>query len=273
MNELRKAIAGEEYLKQLKESRRGYRDSNYFPEKLPNFQTGNSQVDLLAYYLPQFHPFPENDEWWGKGFTEWTNVTRARPQFVGHYQPHLPSDLGFYDLRHEDTIGQQINLAKSYGLSGFIFYYYWFEGRRVLERPLDTFLKRKDFDFKFSLCWANENWTRRWDGDEHEILLKQSHGPENDRAFIQDISEFLKDHRYIHIDGRPVLSVYRVGLLPDIEETAACWRRTAKEIIGKDLFLINAMTFGEERDPRSFGFDAAMQFPLTGSRHIPLPTR
>jgi lipopolysaccharide biosynthesis protein len=260
----RQLIAGEEYLNQLKRSRRGYRDSDYYPEKLPDFKVRHSEVELLAYYLPQFHPFPENDEWWGKGFTEWTNVTRARPQFVGHYQPHLPSDLGFYDLRHEDAIRQQIDLAKGYGLSGFIFYYYWFEGRRVLERPLDIFLSCKDIDFKFSICWSNENWTRRWDGDEHEILLRQTHSPENDRTFIEDISEILKDPRYIHIDGRPLLSVYRAGLFPNVEETVACWRSAAKELIGKDLFLVYAMTFGESRDPRSIGFDAAMQFPPHG---------
>jgi len=257
-------LAGEEYIKQLEQSRRGYVNNNYYPKKLPDFDVRNTNIKLLAYYLPQFHPFPENDEWWGKGFTEWTNVTKARPQFVGHYQPHLPSDLGFYDLRNEETMKEQIELAKAYGLSGFIFYYYWFEGRRVLEKPLDIFIKRRDFDFNFSLCWANENWTRRWDGAEHEVLLGQTHSTESDENFIRDVVEYMRDPRYITVDGRPLLTIYRIALLPELEQTAARWRKISKELIGKDLFLVYAMTFGETRDPKSVGFDAAIQFPPHG---------
>jgi lipopolysaccharide biosynthesis protein len=260
--------AGEEYLRQLSGSRRGYIDPNYRGEKLPDFNVSDSDVKLLAYYLPQFHPFQENDEWWGKGFTEWTNVTRARPQFVGHYQPHLPSDLGFYDLRNEDTMQRQIKLARSYGIEGFVFYYYWFGGKRLLEKPLDVFLRRRDFDISFSLCWANENWTRRWDGDEHEILLKQTHDAADNTSFIEDLAKYLKDDRYIHIDGRPLLCIYRVGIIPELNETVQRWRAAAKRVIGKDLFLVYAMTFGENRDPRGIGFDAAIQFPPHG-----IPTR
>lgn len=260
----KRLIAGEEYLKQLKQNRRGHVDDSYYPKKLPDFNVKDSQIELLAYYLPQFHPFPENDEWWGKGFTEWTNVTKARPQFAGHYQPQLPSDLGFYDLRNEETMEQQIELAKAYGLSGFIFYYYWFDGRRVLEKPLDMFMKRKDFDFKFSLCWANENWTRRWDGAENEVLLGQTHTPESDERFIRDVIKYMEDPRYIEIDGRPLLTIYRIGLLPELEATVKRWRQIAKELLGKDLFLVYAMTFGEKRVPETIGFDAAIQFPPHG---------
>lgn len=260
----KRILAGEEYLKQLNESERGFQHETYFPQKLPNFRAGDSALEVLAYYLPQFHPFPENDEWWGKGFTEWTNVTKARPHFKGHYQPHLPADLGFYDLRNDETMRQQIELAKAYGLSGFIFYYYWFDGRRVLEKPLDLFMKRKDFDFKFSLCWANENWTRRWDGAEHEVLLGQTHSSESDENFIRDVIQYMEDPRYIEIDGRPMLTVYRVGLLPELEKTATRWREIAKSILGKDLYLVYAMTFGESRNPKDFGFDAGVQFPPHG---------
>lgn len=257
----RRILAGTEYQKQLVESRRGFVSDQYYPECLPNFDISASSVEVLAYYLPQFHPFRENDEWWGKGFTEWTNVTRAKPQFIGHYQPHLPADLGFYDLRNPETMQNQIDLAKAYGVTGFIFYYYWFDGRRVLERPLDLFLSHKELDMKFSLCWANENWTRRWDGAEHEVLLGQTHTAESDERFIIDVIEYMKDSRYIHIDGRPLLTIYRIGLLPNLEETVERWRAVARKELGVDLFLVYAMTFGEQRVPENIGFDAAIQFP------------
>jgi lipopolysaccharide biosynthesis protein len=256
--------AGIEYVRQLDESKRGYRHPWYYSEKRPDFDTTNSNVKLLAYYLPQFHPIKENDEWWGRGFTEWTNVARARAHFVGHYQPHLPTDLGYYDLRNEKTIMDQIDLAKGYGISGFIFYYYWFNSRRILETPLNIFMGRKDNDFPFALCWANENWTRRWDGDDREVLLRQTYSRESSKAIIEDIAGALTDSRYIHVDGRPMFCVYRVAQIPDIQETVACWRAAARAVIGKDLFLVSALTFGDLRDPRSYGFDAAMQFPPHG---------
>lgn len=256
--------AGKTYLSQLKQRQRNFQPAEFRPAESPNFDVSKSKVKLLAYYLPQFHPIPENDTWWGKGFTEWTNVTRALPQFEDHYQPHLPSDLGFYDLRNEAVLEQQVALAKEYGVFGFCMYYYWFGGKRLLERPLDALYRRKDIDFNFCLCWANENWTRRWDGAEAEVLMAQTHSPESDKQFILDAISYMDDPRYIRVDGRPVLVIYRVGLFPQPKETVERWREVAKAELGQDLFLVYAMTFGERAKPSDYGFDAAIQFPPHG---------
>lgn len=219
------------------------------------------KVRPIAIHLPQFHPIPENDKWWGKGFTEWTNVARAAPLFKGHYQPHIPSDLGFYDLRLEEARVAQAQLAGQYGIYGFCYYHYWFNGTRLLERPLDDMLRTGTPDFPFMLCWANENWSRRWDGNEKEVLMAQHYSDADDIEHIRFLcSRFFSDARYIRVDGKPFFAVYRPDLFPDIRRTIDTWRETAMRLGTGELYLAYMQAFDLRKDPAEMGFDAAIDF-------------
>lgn len=217
----------------------------------------------IAFYLPQFHPIPENDQWWGKGFTEWRNVTRAKPRFRDHYQPHLPADLGFYDLRLPEVRDAQAALARQYGIHGFCYYHYWFNGRRILERPFNAVLASGTPELPFCLCWANENWTRIWDGGTRNVLLEQKYGPADDLAHIQSLIPAFRDERYIRINGKPLFAVYRAELLPDPIRTTAIWREEAIRAGVGDLYLVRVEGFDSVRDNvqgPALGFDADVEF-------------
>lgn len=216
----------------------------------------------LAVYLPQYHPVPENDAWWGKGFTEWANVSKARPLFPGHYQPHLPADLGYYDLRLPEVREAQAAMARAHGIFGFCYYHYWFNGKLMLERPLREVLESGRPDFPFCVCWANENWTRTWSGDANEILLKQDYSFDDDRDHIRWLMPYLKDPRYITVRGKPVLLLYRASLLPDLPRTLQIWRDEAARAGLPGLYLMrmesNFRTESGALD--GTGLDAAAEF-------------
>ncbi len=214
---------------------------------------------LIAFYLPQFHPIPENDEWWGEGFTEWRNVSAAKPIFPGHHQPHVPAELGYYDLRQGETRIAQAELARQYGIEGFCYYHYWFNGRRLLEHPLNELMNSGEPDFPFCICWANENWTRRWDGRDKEILMQQKYSEEDDRNHIRSLFPIFQDKRYIRINGKPLFLVYRTGDLPDPARTAEIWRDEARLAGIGELHLCRVESM-DKSDPRLMGFDAAVEF-------------
>ena len=216
---------------------------------------------FLAFYLPQYHPIPENDEWWGTGFTDWLNVARARPLFRGHPQPHLPADLGFYDLRLAETRAAQAELARQYAIHGFCYYHYWFEGRRLLERPFDDVLASGEPDLPFALCWANENWTRVWTGGDREVLMRQTYSDTDDLAHIRWLAGAFADPRYVRVDGRPLFLVYRPSSLPDAARTAEVWRKEADRLGVGEIYLcaVHSNTTARD-DPVAIGFDAAVDF-------------
>lgn len=215
----------------------------------------------IAFYLPQYHQIPENDKWWGEGFTEWTNVKKAKPRFDGHYQPHVPGELGYYDLRNPETHRQQAELAKAYGIGGFCYYHYWFNGKRLLEHPFNEILASGKPDFPFCLCWANENWTRRWDGEEREVLMAQDHNHDDDLEHINSLIPAFRDERYIRVNGKALFLVYKTNLLPDPKRTAEIWREAASKA-GVELYLVRIENHfkGYDPSPQEIGFDAAAEF-------------
>lgn len=221
-------------------------------------------IKPIAFYLPQYHQIPENNEWHGRGFTDWTNVTRSLPQFVGHHQPQLPIDVGFYDLTHPDVMFRQVELARQYGIHGFCFHYYWFScGKRLLEKPLFNWLTNKDLDFPFCLNWANENWSKLWDGGNRQVLMKQDSREEDAEPFLKDILPFLKDSRYIRVDGKPLLIIYRPNLFTKEAFLGFTKRLRAAATDHGLAGLYLAMVYVDyfEDNPMDWGLDAAVEFP------------
>lgn len=216
---------------------------------------------VIAFYLPQFHPIPENDEFWGSGFTEWANVTTAQPQFKGHYQPHLPADLGFYDLRTPEVREQQAELARKYGISGFCYHHYWFHGRRVLDRPFAEVLASGKPNFPFCLNWANENWTRRWDGGDNQVLIQQKYSDADSKAHIRSLYAAFVDQRYIRLNGKPLFLIYNIASIPDPRRVTDVMRETMVRDGMGEIHLCAAETFAGRIDPRPAGFDSAVEFP------------
>ena len=250
-----RAVAFQEYLS-LQNNKSAYQSKYVDFEEQTALET---TIKTIAFYLPQYHPIPENDEAWGKGFTEWTNVTKALPQFDGHYQPRFPDELGYYDLRLTSVQKRQIELAKNYGISGFCYHYYWFDGKKVMDQPLQQILDDPELDFPFCVNWANENWTKRWDGLDNEVILKQQHSAADDLAFIKSLKPVLKDPRYIKVDDKPLLMIYRPQNFPNPKRTVKILREYARDNGIGELFLVLTHSF-ENVDPISMGFDAATEF-------------
>lgn len=187
-------------------------------------------MNVIAFYLPQFHSIPENDEWWGKGFTEWTNVKKAEPLFDGHNQPRVPLNSNYYDLLNPETLRSQIGLATKYGIGGFCFYHYWFDGRLLLEKPIEMFLADKALDFPFCICWANEHWTNQWVSGENKVLIEQRYGGKEEwQKHFEYLSPFFKDDRYIRINGKPLIVIYRPEIIDCLSEMLSYWRDLAEK--------------------------------------------
>lgn len=194
--------------------------------------TKHPKARVLAYYLPQFHPIPENDEWWGKGFTEWTNVGKAKPLFPGHYQPHVPADLGYYDLRVPETREAQAQMAREYGIEGFVYWHYWFgNGKRLLERPFEEVLSSGKPDFPFALAWANETWSGSFHGKVNGgTLIEQCYGGDDDYyAHFKAVLPAFKDKRYITVDGKPIFVIYKPLLIPNAAQFIEYWQKLAEK--------------------------------------------
>lgn len=190
-----------------------------------------NNTKIIAYYLPQFHTIPENDEWWGKGFTEWVNVKKAKPLYEGHNQPRIPYNDRYYNLLDEKTIEWQSELAEQYGVYGFCFYHYWFNGKLLLEQPMELYLKNKKCKTKYCVCWANENWTNGWESADQKVLVRQEYGDKKAwKEHFDYLKPFFEDERYIKIDNKPLVVLYSTHIVPRLKEMLDYWKELAKEM-------------------------------------------
>ncbi|WP_046117078.1 glycoside hydrolase family 99-like domain-containing protein [Ensifer aridi] len=249
------------------------KDHLYFTQPSPEYEDPTTDIIksippeneplkpiVLAYYLPQFHPIPENDTFWGKGFTDWRQLSRALPRFPGHYQPRIPRDLGYYELGNSnDVLRRQSAMALDAGVTAFCYYYYWFNGRRVLQRPLEAHLS-SEIEMPFLIMWANENWTRTWDGFEADILLRQDYRIEEEDALLRDFARHFDDPRYLRLDHRPLFVIYNPGQIPNAATTIERWREKLRKKFFHDPLMFMAQTFDAE-SPEAFGVDGAIEFP------------
>lgn len=242
-----------------------YGQSNFFKSYVEH-KPVNTKKSLIAFYLPQFHPIKENNLNWGPGFTEWRNVARALPLYNGHVQPRHPADLGYYDLRLVDILYKQAELANNYGVNGFAFYYYWFDSKIILDTPIENLYKNRDIPIQYCVFWANENWTRSWDGSSNNILIAQNHSSEDDIRFIANISKYFSDHRYIHYQDKPLLMIYRPTLMPEPKKTVERWKNWCLKNGIPEPYLLTSQAFQTPKvggfvTPSEIGFDAAFEFP------------
>lgn len=222
----------------------------------------NKKLRALAVILPQFHPIPENDKWWGKGFTEWTNVVKTKPRFKGHNQPQLPADTGFYDLRLPESRILQAELAKQHDIFGFCIYHYWFNGKQLLEKPVESMLSTGKPDFPFMLCWANENWSRMWDGLDKEVLIEQHYNAEDHRNHAKYLCENVFNNKnYIKVKGKPFFLFYNSDIIPNLKETIEIWRDEVKKHGFEDIYLGGVKTAETKiPDAMELGFDVTIEW-------------
>lgn len=260
--------AKEDYLNYLLDQNHKRKPESFVDIDETNFVRRDSDTKIIAWYLPQFHQIDVNNKFHGQGFTEWTNVTRAIPAFVGHYQPHIPYDVGFYDLLNPDTFKRQIELATKYGIYAFCFHWYWFSGKRTMEKPLELFLKHKEFNIKFCINWANENWSTLWDGGNKDLIFEQKLQEGDDEKFFNDILPYMKDERYVRINGAPLLSIYRPQVFGKDRFIALTQKlRNLAVLAGfPDLYIVITNAFDFSDNPSEWHADALVEFPAFGVR-------
>jgi glycosyl transferase family WbsX len=227
---------------------------------------GHRELKIVAFYLPQFHQIPENDKWWGEGFTDWVNVKRATPLFDGHYQPRTPHpDIGYYDPSQPGVLEKQAKIAREHGIHGFCFYHYWFDGKLLLEKPLERLLANPQIDLPFCICWANEPWTRAWDGKQANVLMPQHYGGEAEwTKHFEYLSRAFHDPRAIKVEGKPVILIYRIGNIPDANKMILHWKNMAMARGLPGLHVVAMLTgFTDSREFEGCDIDAVCEFHPT----------
>ncbi|WBW98663.1 glycosyltransferase WbsX family protein [Oceanirhabdus sp. W0125-5] len=227
-----------------------------------------AKTKVIAFYLPQFHEIPENNEWWGTGFTEWTNVRKAKPLFEKHYQPRIPLNRNYYNLLDEKTQEWQAELAKKYGIHGFCYYHYWFNGKMLLEKPMENMLNNKNVDIPFCISWANEPWARTWDGKDKEVLMPQVYGDKNDwKNHFEYLLQFFKDERYIKVNNKPVMLIYRTNNIEKCSEMVQTWNDMAKENGFEGVYIVETLNSFQNK-PAIDNSEAVVEFePMLTIRH------